>query len=398
MSNQSAPMEIDQPTQAIAPMDTSTNETQADRSATESNVLPTSNPSGEVDSSDIDSTLQTLIPRDCPLCFEDATEKMLKCSGCSKKFHHECLRIDEDIVKSILIFYCKQCRSKNGSTTTWKLKVPQRKKAIEKRTLYFHVEKILDWRNQQGDKRQFLVKWKGFSGSQSSWEPEEHLDGCLETLQKFCEDNDLVYSKIEGFVGASTGTTGLNEKNWIKPSTVRNTVLGILSGTDEQNIINIEVWDKLRDQDTLYIVPMEGHCYVVLHYARKGIGYIADGSNHFMTNPEVEKDLTEELGLILIPRQFVQQHGVDHCGSSAVVLALELVKQYRLKIKPDSITADKSIYKRVIKWLHPESSKTIINTNISEFQHSLKCEVCGKKFAKGNQRGYKRHIAYHQSD
>ena len=39
----------------------------------------------------------------------------------------------------------------------------------------FEVEKLLEWRNAARGGRKFLVKWKGYSAKETTWEPEENV-------------------------------------------------------------------------------------------------------------------------------------------------------------------------------------------------------------------------------
>ena len=55
----------------------------------------------------------------------------------------------------------------------------------------FEVEKILDMRVRR-KKRFFLVKWKGFSNEENTWEPESNLN-CPELLSDYFKK----YSKNE---------------------------------------------------------------------------------------------------------------------------------------------------------------------------------------------------------
>ncbi|CAL4083661.1 unnamed protein product, partial [Meganyctiphanes norvegica] len=48
----------------------------------------------------------------------------------------------------------------------------------------YQVEHILMQRQKHG-KTQFLIKWRGFDQSESTWEPEENLEGCQELLNSF---------------------------------------------------------------------------------------------------------------------------------------------------------------------------------------------------------------------
>ena len=47
----------------------------------------------------------------------------------------------------------------------------------------YELEEILDQRKHYG-KIQYLIKWKGYPLSESSWEPEENLN-CPELLKEF---------------------------------------------------------------------------------------------------------------------------------------------------------------------------------------------------------------------
>ncbi len=51
----------------------------------------------------------------------------------------------------------------------------------------YEVEDILDVRKRRGrgQHREFLVKWKGFSLHEATWEREDNLDNCPEILQAF---------------------------------------------------------------------------------------------------------------------------------------------------------------------------------------------------------------------
>lgn len=48
----------------------------------------------------------------------------------------------------------------------------------------YEVERILDVYIHRNNKREFLIRWKGFSSKSDSWEPEENLD-CKDLIEKF---------------------------------------------------------------------------------------------------------------------------------------------------------------------------------------------------------------------
>lgn len=330
----------------------------------------------------VDLAPLTSAPRVCQLCFGDTEiPEMISCSHCSKKVHWDCIKLSKEMVKLLVKYYCKKCRKENGFINEWKLKPgnPPKLTAKRKSELYFDVEAIMDFRNvnDESEGREFLVKWKGYPSSMSTFEPEKHLDGCLNLLQTFCEDNGLNYSNIDGYVGATTASTSkrLNEKNWVKPSEVLRTFYHFNKGTT----LITEIWNELRTRDSLYIVPFQSHCYVILHYSSIGLGYIADGENYYATDEKVQYALEQMTGITLVPRLFNQQTGVDHCASSAVVIALEMANHYKLGLKPDTIKVEKQLLQRVKKWFHPEPSKP--TKNLWEFPQRIHvCDICDKKF------------------
>lgn len=48
----------------------------------------------------------------------------------------------------------------------------------------YEVERILDVHMHRNNKREFLIRWKGYSSNVDSWEPEENLD-CKDLIEKF---------------------------------------------------------------------------------------------------------------------------------------------------------------------------------------------------------------------
>lgn len=50
----------------------------------------------------------------------------------------------------------------------------------------YEVERIIEVHFKKDKKREFLIRWKGFSAKEDTWEPEEHLN-CPELINKFME-------------------------------------------------------------------------------------------------------------------------------------------------------------------------------------------------------------------
>ncbi|XP_031828269.1 uncharacterized protein LOC116425137 isoform X2 [Nomia melanderi] len=75
----------------------------------------------------------------------------------------------------------------------------------------FEVEKIIEVHFKKNKTRQFLIRWKGFSSADDTWEPEENLN-CPELIEKFMQ-------KVE-----KAKTTEVRELRANRPHTKRYTL------------------------------------------------------------------------------------------------------------------------------------------------------------------------------
>ena len=58
-----------------------------------------------------------------------------------------------------------------------------------KTSIYLAVEDMIDERMSKKHK-EWLVRWKGFSHEDDTWEPLEHLSGCNQYIARFEEEHD----------------------------------------------------------------------------------------------------------------------------------------------------------------------------------------------------------------
>lgn len=81
----------------------------------------------------------------------------------------------------------------------------------------FEVEKIIEVHFKKNKTREFLIRWKGFTSADDTWEPEENLN-CPELIEKFMQ-------KVE-----KAKTTDVRELRANRPHTKRYTLATHESG------------------------------------------------------------------------------------------------------------------------------------------------------------------------
>ena len=248
---------------------------------------------------------------------------------------------------------------------------------------------ILDHRETRHG-REFLIKWLNYDEEDNSWEPECNLDGCKSKLQQYLRLHCLPYSNIRALLGAA-GDVEFNPDNWISIDDVLKAVRIHRTSAGYASDLKVSRFTKLGKVDEIRLVEHKHHCYVLLHLATQGKGYIADGGNQFLDNKSVNKALKRKIKLDLYGVRFNQQYKADHCGASAVLITLEMIKAHRAGSIPETIQVPTKLVKSVTKRLHKHDSKSISSSRLIDRRIRTSCPTCGKTFAKNDSRKLRFH-------
>lgn len=314
-----------------------------------------------------------------------------ECDACERNFHLNCIGYPVGSSNKIRKFVCSSCRD-DEHQTIWMALEPNRRKMNEKAREYYDVSAIVAHRLHRSY-REFKVRWSGYSPRHDSWLRERDLDGAIDILQDYCVDHSLELSNIEAFVGSSSSEA--NPDAWItiqqaiecykKVSKTHCRFVSILPA------IKINDSSDLPEETSILFMAFEHHCYVGLYQPNYPIIYVADGSNK-CESVEVRESLRSILGRSLQVRYFNQQVAVDHCGSSATLIALELARGHKLGRVPKELVASDKLARQV-RQVHPAPSQLL--ATIRRRKLWLTCPYCEKKYANGSRRSYFSHIHSH---
>ena len=322
---------------------------------------------------------------------------MTQCDKCNGWVHNACSGIDEQVaVTAVKKFYCRQCRERYDLVHEWNKKEDLTSSEIEmKKKHYYEVEEIIGhWLTGTG--RKFIVKWKNYDEPDTL--PERYLDGCLDLLQDYCIRNKLALSKIKGLLGAvPKNSAKFDPRNWKTMEQICEAIQNYRKHPTCRTTLPVVVFKTVMDCDGIYLVEHDFHCYVVTFLLDQPKYLIADGSNNVCIDMKVRDELKEVLNSpkVLEPRVYHSQTKRDHCASSAVLIALEILRMHR-EDGLNSFFADHDgsfksptwIRDRVIAKMHKYKSQTIktYKNNIMRVKSYQTCQYCGHKFAKSDRR------------
>jgi hypothetical protein len=323
---------------------------------------------------------------DCVVCLESNTgERTVACEKCNEWVHYGCAKLTREQVDRIINFYCKKCET-SECMTEWRKAKPNHQQVAMKARFYYEVAAIRGSKRTQAG-RFFQVEWKDCpskkdrSVNERTWEPESYLDGCIDLVQHYCRVHGLPLSNVNGLLGAGDAQVDKNVANWITMEKLLENFNKIRTWCRLKSNLVASEWSAFGENDQLYFLRHSHHCFVLLHRANQRLAYIADGTNIYRTDQTVADELKELLKVRLISIKFDQQLAVDHCGSSAILIGIELLKAHHRNMEPPRLlVANKTIRDRLIIRLHKADSVSVGQPPLNQRKLRLRCPSCTKSY------------------
>lgn len=115
------------------------------------------------------------------------------------------------------------------------------------------------------------------------------------------------------------------------------------------------------------------------------INYAADGGNAILSNFDMFEELLDTMEYHIKLCSYMQQTKADHCGSSAVIIALEFIRNIKNQEFPRAIVmSNKDTMNRLINSLQKDESATLDLPPLHIKRIFIECPYCGKLFKKKN--------------
>lgn len=328
----------------------------------------------------------------CKICKKDLVDTaLIQCDHCDKWIHFECADLTASQVDKILNFFCYDCTTSNRYTMWHRTKRTAEQEA--EKDFYYVVRNIIG--NKDGKNgREFLVSWDKVGKSKTyprpSWEPEHNLDSAIDILQHYCRTNSLPLSEIEGLVGATRDAVDTRVQNWISMPTILKRFQKLKAALNIKTTLEAAEWSGFGDTDKIYFLKHGPHCFVLLYIASRDLAFIADGTNSYRDDIEIAKEIKARLSKRLIFLPFDQQRKADHCGSSAILIGIQLLNLHK-KPTYKKLVCAKTVRDRLTKSVHPHESKPILK-RLELTQQWISCDFCEKKFKQKDGRALNMHI------
>lgn len=337
--------------------------------------------------------------RTCHLCGNQPIDGQIRCRGykCEKLVKFCCAELDNRTVKNIDVFFCFDCQRKYKVRTLHLTDPESFDEGVEliphddlpsddsetEEEREYEVESIKAHFIRARGERMFLAKWVGYK--RPTWMLEANLAGCIALVNKYCISSRIPRSRIApaDTRNGAVGDSGHNPENWVETEKILASVKRFATKPSYNTGIKVEEFTTLRNktQDTIYILSLYNHTYVVVHLPSCNKCFVIDGTNTFLESDAHKITINNLLGQEATGIRFNHQKKIDYCASSAVMITMECMRLYKTMKWTDAITAPRWMMKETIKIYHKFPSKAVDSSKASTFAiPTLECKICGKRF------------------
>lgn len=370
----------------------------------------------------------------CKMCKEWALDlPRLTCQLCEMDFHLKCLQLTEREAVEIAKFVCHYCTVEHNVSTEFisGQTGPRRHRVLtddleptpgpsystqtEREPLQnldqqasqssqsssqttvstdterYDVEKVTGVRKTKAGKTEYKIRWT-VGKPKETWEPEDNCRGCVDKINEFLAIQKLPKCTLTPRYGASSAVTSslCNRRNWVQPQKV----LAAVNKFDRSKQLNppVKIFSGALDESAIQIIGSDGHLFVSYFSPISQEYYIADGSNDYFEQEDVRSRINTIIGHQAVGVNFVGQSKIDHCASSAVLIALGFRRFYRNKQIPSVIKSERTVQQRIINEFHSQPSRTMESPQPLRNLVWEACPICGKKYSQRNRSHLNGHI------
>lgn len=196
----------------------------------------------------------------------------------------------------------------------------------------FIVEEILDHKETDHN-RLYLIKWQNYGTKFNSWEPRNCLNNSQELLDQYHNskgindiDREMYENQTVLELDKDTNTMTVNQiiiyLNCMRKCKVYKSGILIREQINEQI--------KIKEEKGICILNLKAHIYVL--YSNKKELHVAGGPNEiYRSNQFMEyiKRIIRPRNTRIVKHEFNQQRLVDPCGTSAIAIGLEIMRQHK---------------------------------------------------------------------
>lgn len=238
----------------------------------------------------------------------------------------------------------------------------------------YKVEKIIG-RRVIGRQEQFKVKWENYECT--SWQSVKTLQNCAHLVNDYLKANNYSHVLPENTNLGTNPNMAEVPENWLQMSTILEEVKRAIKAIPGSEKWRLPVEEYVGDLESnkVYIYVHQNHAYVVR--ANLEFTFVADGYN-MSQYPQIQEMLKKEFGGKLVYLNFEQQPSNNKCGTSAVLIAIEMMKPYIMDGTIDTIRVNKQHLRKLTEKYHkaPQENEKLNVKNLDKFI----CKVCGHQY------------------